>query len=169
MGRWTPSLHPRDRNGRFTKKTSVGIRVSTRSVSATAGVRFPIVPGKVNLFVGGLVRIENASRAKGPLDRLADAGRDKLINALPEGAISRIGKGLIGEGQYRSGSTLIQGTTGRRSTPTIRVGRTSGSGKTRTPARNGKPASVQTTTGSGTRSPNRKPRQPRAPRPRRVA
>lgn len=160
MARWTPSLHPRDRNGRFASKGSIGFRVSTRSVSATAGRRFPIVPGKVNLYVGALVRVENASRSKGPIDKLTDKVQDRLVNAIPEGATRNIIKNLAGSGSHREGSTLISGTTGRRSTPTIRVTRSSAPGGGSNSRNTG---SVQTSGVS--RSPNRKPRAPRANRP----
>lgn len=152
--KWNPSQHPRDGNGRFRRKGSVGVRVSTRSISVTAGQRIPLVPGKVNLFVGGLVRLENASRAKGPVQRGFDRLTDRAINLVPDGGLRNIAKGLAGEGSVRRGSTLITGSTGLRSTPTIRATRSSS-------------GSVQT--GNKTRSPNRKPRAPRQPRARRVA
>lgn len=159
MSHWTPSLHPRDESGRFKSKGSVGLRVSTRSVSATAGYRIPIVPGKINVFVGGLVRVENASRAKGPIDRFVDRKTDQVLSKLPDGATSNIIKGLVSNGQYKNGSTLVQGNTGRRSAPTLRVGRS-----TAKATNNANTGAVQTT-----RSPNRKPRVPRQPRARRVA
>lgn len=159
MSRWTPSLHPRDANGRFRSKTTASVRLSTRSVSATVGRRFALVPGKVNLYVGGLVRLENASRNKGPIDKLQDKIQDRLVNAVPDGKLRAIASGLAGSGQFREGSTLITGSTGRKGTPTIRVGTSGG---------NLKPGGgVQT--GNRTRSPNRKPRAPRTPRARRVA
>lgn len=146
MARWSPSEHPRDQNGKFRKKVSVGVRVSTRSASVTAGRRVPLIPGRVNLYVGGLVRLENARRSKGPLSRLADRAQDRAINALPEGALKSAVGSVLKEGNYRAGSTLITANSGRRSTPTIRATRSSSPrGGIQTPA-------------ASTRSPNRKPR-----------
>jgi hypothetical protein len=150
------ALHPRDRNGRFVSKTTYGVRVGTRSVSATVGKRFPLIPGKVNVYVGGLVRIENASRSKGPIDRMADKIQDRVVQATPDRAKGIVGS-LLGTGQFREGSTLITASTGRRSRATVSARRTTGGAKN------------TQTTGNAVRSPNRKPRQARQPRARKVA
>lgn len=117
--RFDPSKHPRDEDGKFKRKLSVGLRVSTRSASATVGKRYPIVPGKVNLYVGGLVRVESANRNKGPISRGAARIQDQAIRLLPDGEFRNNVQSLVKEGRARQGSTLISGTTGRRSRPTI--------------------------------------------------
>ncbi len=152
---FNPSLHPRDQNGRFRKKASVGVRVSTRSVSVTVGRRFPIVPGKANVYVGGLVRLEKASRSKGPIARAADRVQDRLIEAIPEGAARNIIGGVLQEGSYRQGSTLITANSGIRSSPTIRATRSS------QPVSRRVQETGQVQTPGLNRSPNRKPRKPR--------
>mgnify|MGYP001047240209 CR=1 FL=1 len=162
MSRWNSALHPRGPDGRFRSKTTYGVRVSTRSVSATVGRRIPLVPGKVNLYVGGLVRLENASRSKGPIDRVLDRAGDRLVNAVPDGRGRDIARSLVGTGQFREGSTLITANTGRRGRATVSARRSTGG-----TMRGGN--SVQTKGNASVRSPNRKPRQPRQPRARKVA
>jgi hypothetical protein len=156
MARFIEALHPRDKNGRFKGKGSAGVRVSTRSVSVNAGRRYAVVPGKVNVYVGGLIRVENASRSKGPIDRFIDRKSEKLLSLIPDGGARRVAQGLAGTGQFRSGSTLVQGTLGRRSTPTIRATKNSGS-LARNSARTGDTIKMS---GTKKRAP-RKPRQPR--------
>lgn len=164
MARWNPSFHPRDEDGKFRRKASVGVRVSTRSVSATVGRRFPIIPGRANLYVGGLIRLENANRSKGVISRAADRVQDRVINAIPEGRTRDVIGGVLREGSVRQGSTLISASTGRRSTPTIRATRSSAMRS---------PGQVQTagvaSTATSERSPNRKPRTRSVARARRVA
>jgi hypothetical protein len=159
---WNPTLHPRDGDGKFRRKASIGVRVSTRSVSATVGRRFPIIPGRANLYVGGLVRLENARRSKGPIAQAADRVQDRLINAVPEGATKNVLSGILKEGGFRQGSTLISASSGFKSTPTIRA--------TRSSSRLRSPGQVQSAGSAGTeRSPNRKPRTRSVARARRVA
>lgn len=151
FGRFNP-FQPRDSNGRWTSTGSVGVRVSTRSASLTAGRRVALVPGKVNLYVGGLVRVENASRTKGPISRASDRLQDRLVSAIPDGAFKRAAAGLSSKGQFRDGSTLVQGSTGRRAAPTIRATRSSGS------MRRGGATYTQN---PETAQPTRRPRAPR--------
>lgn len=149
MARWTPSKHPRDGQGRF-RKVNIGVRVSTRSVSVTAGRRVPLIPGRVNLYVGGLARLENAKRSRGPLAKAQERATERLVNVIPDGALKNAVGGILKEGQFRAGSTLITANSGRRSTPTIRATRNSGKAKA---TRGG-----IDTPGGTPRSPNRKPR-----------
>jgi hypothetical protein len=158
---WNPTLHPRDGDGKFKRKASIGVRVSTRSVSATIGKRFPIIPGRANLYVGGLVRLENARRSKGPISLAADRFQDKLINLAPEGRTRDVIGSVLREGSVRQGSTLITANSGRRSSPTIRATRSSSHMRGAN--------SVQTPGSANTRSPNRKPRTRSVERARRVA
>jgi hypothetical protein len=146
MARWTPSKHPRDGKGRF-RKVNVGVRVSTRSVSVTAGRRLPLIPGRVNLYVGGLARLENARRSRGPVARAQEVVTDALVNKLPEGKLRDLAGSIAKEGRFQAGSTLITASSGRRSTPTIRATRNSGKEKK---------GGIQTP--GAIRSPNRKPR-----------
>lgn len=156
MGLFNSALHPRDGRGRFANKATIGFRVSTRSVSGTVGTRFPLVPGKVNIYVGALVRVENASRSKGPLDRLIGGAKERTVSAFPEGKLRDIASGLASKGAVNHGSTLITGSTGRRSTPTLRSQTSVG-------------GSRRDTISSPAASKARRERAPRKPRqPRRV-
>lgn len=162
MAGWNPTLHPRDHDGKFKRKASIGVRVSTRSVSATIGRRFPIIPGRVNLYVGGLARIENAKRSKGPIAQAADKIQDRLINIAPEGKVRDVIGSVVRDGAVRQGSTLISANSGRKSSPTIRV--------TKSSSRLRSPGQVQTAgDAASVRSPNRKPRTRSLERARRVA
>lgn len=58
MARWNSADHPRYPNGRFRPKLSQSVRLSPRSISYNAGVRVPVVPGRAQLYVGALVRLE---------------------------------------------------------------------------------------------------------------
>lgn len=60
MARWNSAAHPRYPNGQFRPKFSQSVRLSPISVSYNAGVRIPIVPGRANLYVGALARVERA-------------------------------------------------------------------------------------------------------------
>lgn len=67
--RW-PKGHPD--GGQFRPKTSQSVRVSTRSVSYNAGLRTPIVPGKLALYTGVLIRLERVSDKPSFLRRQSD-------------------------------------------------------------------------------------------------
>lgn len=158
---WREALHPRDRNGRFVRKASVGVRVSTRSASVTVGKRYPVIPGKVNVYGGVLLRVERARAGNGIIDRWVDGAQSRLIGAIPEGTLRNVAQSLA-EGQSAEARGLrISGNGLRPQQPTIRVNRSS--------SRPG--GHSQTTTDPGVpKTPRaRAPRKPRAPRTRKVA
>lgn len=158
MGRfWNSAMHPRDSNGRFAKKLSVGVRVSTRSVSVTVGKRVPLVPGKVNLYVGALARVERANRNNGPLDRAIDGIKNSVVNSFPEGKFRNIASSLAQQGSVNTGSTLITGSTGFRGTPTIRASTRVGGAPVARPT-----GTSLTPAGRPSKRVARAPRQPRA-------
>jgi len=61
VARWNAAEHPRYPNGRFRPKLSQSVRLSTRSISYNAGVRVPVLPGRAQLYVGALVRVERVN------------------------------------------------------------------------------------------------------------
>lgn len=153
-------FQPRDSHGRWTDgpgsgpslripgNLQVGGRISTRSASLTVGKRLPVVPGKLNVYVGGLVRVERANRGEGLIDKKIDAATSSLVQRLP-GGLQGVAQSLVDDGKIRQGNTLISVGGLRPSSPTVNVRRTG----TQRPTQTG-----------GVRSPNRKPRANRGSR-----
>lgn len=83
MARWNPAEHPRYPNGKFRPRLSQSVRLSPISVSYNVGVRVPVVPGRANLYLGALARVERSGRGGG----LFQAKIDRAVN----GAFARIG------------------------------------------------------------------------------
>lgn len=158
LRRWNSSEHPRDARGRFVSKLSVGLRVNTRSASVTVGRRFPVIPGKVNVYTGALIRVERANRGNGIVDRKIDAAQAAIVSRLPSEALRGFAQGIAENGRFKQGSTLVTVGGIRPQTPTIRLTNNGAKAKDKNTITRNKP-----------RSPNRKPRAPRQPRARRVA
>lgn len=148
MARFNPADHPRYPNGKFRPKFSHGLRLSPISASYSAGFRVPVVPGRANLYVGALARVE-ASQGS----RLLKKQTDRAVNAVAR----RFGdnKGTSHLAQVLKGDTVhvrglnVQGPRNVIKAPTFRVSSTPAS---RAPSK--------------VRSPNRRPRTRRAARAR---
>lgn len=141
MGLWREILHPRDSKGRFVRKASVGVRVSTRSASVTVGKRYPIVPGKVNVYGGVLLRVERANAGNGIVDRWIDQAQSRVVSAIPEGTLRNVAQSLSEGQKVRSNGLTISGSGIRPQSPQLRINRSS-----------------SYTKNEGDRAPRRKPR-----------
>lgn len=162
------ALHPRDRKGRFAKKGSipaltggsasrsgagfklpgtakVTVRASLSSATVSYGRTLPLIPGKVNIHLGVLARVEKAGGGQNFLEKRFDSLADKVAGRLPKNKVgSAIGDVIRGKKTDVGGVTI--GGNRRRVNPTIRA--TSKSKKN----------------SAGRKV--RKPRQPRQPRQR---
>jgi len=146
FGNWS---HPRDLKGRFTPKLSHSLRASTRSVSYNAGARIPIVPGRINLYTGALIRVERTDRTAGLLSGAADKVIDGFVSKTGNKPSVAKAAALLKTGEVEVGGIRVQRSAIINS-PTIRV---SGA----------KQLAKGTTThnqvaSTVSRSPNRKPR-----------
>lgn len=171
MARWNPSLHPRDGNGRFRPKLSQSVRVSPISVSYNAGVRVPIVPGRANLYVGALVRVEKAGG-----NTFLKKATDRFVNSVAgrfrdEGGRSALAQVLKGNEVTRNG-LRIKGPRNVINTPSFRLSSTPATraaATVRAPRRRARVRNASRPTGpvitNGVRS---TPRVARAPRPTRA-
>lgn len=159
LRRFIESEHPRGSDGKFRRKASVGVRVSTRSATVTVGKRYPIIPGKVNVYGGVLLRVERANAGNGIVDRLVDNAQSKLVSALPEGTLRNIGESLASGQSHREGSTLISASGIKPNTPTLRVTRSSKPSYTKndadaTPRRKRTPREPRTRSGGHSQTTN---------------
>lgn len=153
-GAWNSREHPRGPDGKFINAGKVSFRLSTRSATVMYGVTVPIVPGKANLYVGALARVERARGHETALEKkVKGQAADLAAKHLPA-KITRIAS--------KGGIETPGGTTFVVQRPRVRGGQVRASRKLRTvktPA-----ATHKTITGvrEGVRSPNRKARAPRA-------
>lgn len=93
---WDAAKHPRDAHGRFRPKFSHGARLSPTSVSYSAGFRVPVVPGRANLYVGALARVEHAGSSgilKRQTDRAVNSVARRLGDAGGRSALAQVFKG----------------------------------------------------------------------------
>jgi hypothetical protein len=164
------SQHPRDRRGRFARKGSgltaiagssaksegfklpgtakVTVRASLSSATVTYGRTLPLIPGRVNVHLGVLARVEKAGGGPNFLEKRADRLIDAVASRLPQNkAGSAVADVLRGKKTEVAGVAI--GGNRRRINPTLRA--TSKSKKA--------------TAGRKVR----KPRQPRQPRQRRTS
>ena len=123
---WDPRKHPRDGNGRFTArlkpKLSQSIRVSPSSVSYNGGVRLQVVPGRANLYVGGLVRVERVNGGN-LFKRQTDAAVNSVARRFgDEGGRSNLAQVLKGNPINVKGVGAQASL--RRGNPTFRLSRT---------------------------------------------
>lgn len=140
MARFSPAAHPRDAHGRFRPKFSQSVRLSPISASYNAGARVPIVPGRANLYIGALVRVESAGGGKA-LKRHTD----RLVNSVASrfgdsGGSSHLAQVLKGN-QVQVRGLNVQGPRNVIKPPTFRVSstpasRTAGQVRVRTRVRN---------------------------------
>jgi hypothetical protein len=106
-------------NGRFRPKLSQSVRVSTRSISYNVGVRVPIVPGRANLYVGGLARLERAQGkgfGQGRVTKVVNSIAKRLGDAEGNSTIARL---------IKNNDIDLGGITLKRSpvlnSPTVRI------------------------------------------------
>ena len=127
---WDPNLHPRGYHGRFTARLkpqfSQSVRLSPYSASYNAGVRLQVVPGRANLYVGALARIERVGGSN-----LFKRQTDSAVNAIARrfgdaGGRSNVAQLLKGNPINVKGLT-VQGPARVIHNPTFRVSRTPGS------------------------------------------
>jgi hypothetical protein len=121
---WRASEHPRYPNGRFRPKLSQSVRLSPISVSYNAGARVPIVPGRANLYVGALVRVERAGGNK-----FLKRHTDSAVNAVArkfgdKGGTSHLAQVLKGNEINTKRGLRVSGPSKLVNAPTFRVSST---------------------------------------------
>lgn len=155
-GIWNASRHPRGEDGKFISTGRFSYRVSTRSATVHYGHTFPLIPGKANLYVGALARVERNRGHETAVEKKLKARGRVLVSKLPA-TVQRIAS----KGGYETpGGTTITFSKPRVRQPTIRASR--GIRKAPMHTRVGKrPTKMPITGATGVRqvrSPNRKPR-----------
>jgi hypothetical protein len=151
---WDSSKHPRGPDGKFITAGKLSFRVSPRSATVMYGHTLPIVPGKANLYVGVLARVERAPGYKTGLEKSASNIGKKLTAKFPQKIQTVLHKGSI-EGP---GGTQITFAKPKVRQPQLRAYRKTGAKSV---------AGIKNST--GVRSPNRKPRTRGATLPTSVA
>lgn len=155
-GIWSASKHPREPNGRFASTGRFSYRVSTRSATVHYGHTFPIIPGKANLYVGALARLERNRGHETAVEKKLKARGRVLVSKLPA-KVQRIAS----KGGYETpGGTTITFNKPKVRQPTIRASK--GFRKAPTHTRVGRmPTKIPVSGGTGVRqvrAPHRKPR-----------
>ena len=151
---WDSSKHPRGEDGKFIGKGKLSFRVSPRSATVMYGHTIPIIPGKANLYVGGLARIERTRGHETALEKKIKAQGTKIASKLPAKLVA------VGS---KTGFESSGGTTFHLQRPKVRQP------QLRTNKRIGpQPQRRMPITGDRTgipqvRSPNRKPRTRKLP------
>lgn len=122
---WNPGQHPRYPNGRFRPRLSQSVRLSPISVSYNAGVRVPIVPGRANLYLGALARVERSGRHGGVFQVKIDKAVHAVSKRLgdPHG-VSNLAQLLKGHEINTKGGLRVAGPTKLVNAPTFRVSST---------------------------------------------
>lgn len=143
MGRFIEALHPRDSHGRFRRKGKLSFRVGLRSVTATYGKTFPIIPGKVGLHLGVLARLENISEKRGYLAKLSDSALAKIGKKLPPKQRALV-EDLVKRRKATVGGVQLHQIGGQRRARSVRISKVVAAPAKRVTA--------------GVRAPNRKPR-----------
>lgn len=163
------SDHPRDRKGRFTSKgrgvaalagssadkkgfslpgkSKVTVRASLSSATVTYGRTLPLIPGRVNVHLGVLARVEKAGSAPNFLEKGADRLIEAVATRLPQNKAGKAVADVI-RGKKTEVAGVAVGGRRRRINPTIRA---------------------QTASKKAAGRKVRKPRQPRQPRQRRTS
>lgn len=144
-GAWSAAKHPRGEGGRFVPVGKFSFRVSPRSATVQYGHTIPIVPGKANLYIGGLARIERARGHETALETKLRAQGRKLTSKLPAKVQKIASRGGI-EGP---GGTTFVVSRPRIRQPQLKAMRRVGTKPTRMPVKDGIGV---------VRAPNRKPR-----------
>ena len=102
-GIWNAAKHPRAEDGKFIPAGKFSYRVSTRSATVHYGHTFPIIPGKANLYVGALARVERSRGHETAIEKKIKARGRKLTERLPSKVQSILSKG----GYETPGGTTI--------------------------------------------------------------
>jgi hypothetical protein len=120
---WNSAAHPRYPNGKFRPKLSQSVRLSPISVSYNVGVRIPVVPGRANLYLGALGRVERVG-GNGLFQRQINTGVNKLFSKAgdPEGR-SNLAQLLKGN-EINAGGLRVKGPSNLINAPTFRVSST---------------------------------------------
>ena len=170
MTDFDPTLHPRDVRGRFAPKVSQSVRVSPISVSYNVGLRVPVIPGRANVYVGALFRLERA-RGGSLFKKQTDAAINRaalLFGANPNGNVATL---LKDREITLDNGTKIKAPGQIINTPSFRVTKSSGGRPARLPAQRGSTSAPQRIyapggktyrelpQGAGVRAPRRRPRQ----------
>lgn len=155
---WESSKHPRDENGKFISTGRLSFRVSPRSATVMYGHTVPIVPGKVNLYVGGLARVERAGGYQFAVEKKIRAAGGRAVARIPHDKL----RTFIQHGGVETGSgTKITFSKPKIRQPTVRSTHRYGTKRISTKV-GSPPSSVKGITDSSipraVRSPNRKPR-----------
>jgi hypothetical protein len=127
VARWNPANHPRYPNGRFRPKLSQSVRLSPISVSYNAGLRIPVVPGRANLYVGALARVERVG-GNGLFQRQVNNTVNRLFARAgdPEGR-SNLAQLLKGNEINTRSGLRVKGPSQLINAPTFRVSSTAAS------------------------------------------
>jgi hypothetical protein len=122
---WNPAQHPRYANGRFRPRLSQSVRLSPISVSYNAGARVPIIPGRANLYLGALVRVERSGRHGGVFQKHIDRAVHGVGKKLgdPHGR-SNLAQLLKGHEINTKGGLRVTAPRNVVNTPTFRVSST---------------------------------------------
>lgn len=150
MARWNAAEHPRYPNGRFRPRLSQSVRLSPISVSYNAGVRIPIVPGRANLYVGALARVERAGS-----NTFLKRHTDSAVNAVARrfgdhGGQSNVAQLLKGNEINTRGGLRVTGPGRLINAPTFRV--------SSTPASREKGVAIRAREAANERAPRRRVR-----------
>lgn len=132
---------PRDRRGRFAKKggaqtaltggsakkgfkvpgtSKVTVRASLSSATITYGRTLPLIPGKVNIHLGVLARVEKASSGPNFLEKKVDRLIENVATRLPQGKVGDAVKDVL-RGKKTDVAGVEIGGRRRRINPTIRA------------------------------------------------
>lgn len=155
-GIWNANRHPRGEDGKFVSTGKFSYRVSTRSATVHYGHTFPLIPGKANLYVGALARVERNRGHETAVEKKLKARGRVLVSKLPA-KVQRIAS----KGGYETpGGTTISFSKPKVRQPTIRASKGFRKAPTHTRVST-KSAKIPVTGATGVRqvrSPNRKPR-----------
>lgn len=136
------SEHPRDRRGRFAKKgagltaiagssaksegfklpgtAKVTVRASLSSATVTYGRTLPLIPGKLNVHLGVLARVEKAGGGPNFLEKRADRLIDAVASRLPKNQAGRAVADVL-RGKKTDVAGVSVGGRKRRINPTLRA------------------------------------------------
>lgn len=103
-------------------KGRVQVRASLRSATVQYGRTLPIIPGKVNLYLGVLARVEKGNNNPTLLERKVSEATDKLASKIPQkGAAGKLVADLLRKGESSINGVRIARQGGRRRASSIRV------------------------------------------------
>lgn len=127
---------------------TITVRASLRSGTVQYGKTFPLIPGKANIYIGGLVRLEKAGNKPSFLEKKRNEAVDKILTRIPQSRAGKAASDILRNGQTQVGGVTVGKSGGKRRASSIRVSN-----------------SKQAMAGKRVRA-GRKPRKPRQPRKR---